>query len=132
MNRLEALGYEFEFENECITIYKSKDGLSRIYYNESEAWKETKKKRFTRVSLYACEIEALNELMNDNKEKKILNILKEKKVDLEEIRRKQVEAKNPLPLEKFLESYNAYYCDCPERQLTLEEMTIIVKWLKGE
>ena len=63
MNGLEKLGYKFEFENECITIYKSKDGLSRIYYNECEAWKETKKKRFVRVPLYASEIEALNELI---------------------------------------------------------------------
>ena len=71
MNGLEKLGYTFESENECITIYNN--GLYRIYFNDCEAWKTSKNGH--KVSLMASEIEVLNELMNESKELKVLEIL---------------------------------------------------------
>ena len=145
MNGLESLGYEFEFENGCITIYKSKDGLSRIYYNDCEAWKETKKKKFTRVSLYASEIEALNELMNDNKEKKLLNLLKDKKVDIGYVammisncETQELESGMKFNVNDYIQEitdcYNTHIAiqqNIEYKFLMQEDMTLFLEWLRG-
>ena len=64
---------------------------------------------------------------------KVLNLLKEKKVDLENIRcglnhyvkRLKIEEKDA-----FIEIFNNYNATHQTRQLTQEEMTAIVEWLK--
>ena len=71
---------------------------------------------------------------------KVLNLLKEKKVDLDHINYwvNIVNVENPkkyqITIEHMVERYNNLYVDLrrKEQHLTQEEMQIIVDWLKGE
>lgn len=58
------------------------------------------------------------------KELKVLQILKEKRVDLY-----YISPGSQTTIEEKLEAYNFSHKLLP---LTLEEMTLIVKWIKGE
>lgn len=59
------------------------------------------------------------------KELKVLQILKEKRVDLPKVYRSMVYY---VEEQNILEEYNRYQKD--ENKLTLEEMQLIVEWLK--
>ena len=67
------------------------------------------------------------------KHKKLLNLLKEKKVDLDYIREMlYYEYEHELIVELYVDRYNHRLMYYPTRHLTQEEMQTIVDWLKGE
>lgn len=68
------------------------------------------------------------------KELSVLQILKEKKVDLDYLRETldYLREMSIYEEEAYVDRYNHHLMFYPSRQLTLEEMTLIVEWLKPD
>lgn len=103
--------------------------------NGLEALNKLKNEDYCNCSLsadndYFCmggRLQQSKELKAIESELKILNLLKEKQVDLEFIRNFV-----NCQIEDLLQDYNNMCEEIEKPKLTEEEMTLIVEWLKGE